>query len=37
MVTNIYFESIVPSMKNNLFYQRKIDFLDKQEFNDHRY
>ena len=37
IVTNIEFESIVPSIKKHLFYQRMVDFVNKIEFSDQKY
>ena len=37
IVSNIEFESIKPSIKNNLFYQRMMNFVNKLELDDHKY
>ena len=36
IVTNIGFKTIVPSIKN-FFHQRKGDFVNKLNFNNHKY
>ena len=37
MVSNIAFESIITSIRKNLFNQRMMNFLDKVELRDKRY
>ena len=37
IITNIDFEAIVPSMKNNFFYHIMVDFVNKVEFIDQEY
>ena len=34
IVTNIEFEAIIPSIKNNLFHQCMVDFLHKLDLSD---
>ena len=34
IVTNFEFESIIPSIKNNLFHQRMVDLVNKLELSD---
>ena len=37
MVTNIEFEAMVTLIKNYVFYQRIVDFVNKLELNDQKY
>ena len=37
MVTNILFESVVPLIKKNFFYQIMVGFFDKLDFNNQTY
>ena len=37
IVTNIEFEAMIPSIKNNLFYQRMVDFFNRIEISDQKH
>ena len=37
IVTNIEFEAIIPSIKNNLFHQCMVNFLHKLDLSDQKY
>ena len=37
IVTNIECEAIIPSIKNNFFHQRMVDYLNKLELSDQKY
>ena len=37
MGSNIYFETVVPTTKGNLFHQHMIEFVNKLDFNYRKY
>ena len=37
MAANISFETIITSIKKNLFHQRMVDFLNKLKLSDQKY
>ena len=37
IVTNIYFEAIIPSIKKNFFYQHMVDLANKLDSSDQEY